>query len=71
MKKHITLDKMKSLHKSTNQLKKITQKKNGQKTSVALTKEDIYLVNKYRSNCLSIIRKQKYKWQNIIIYTPE
>lgn len=50
---------MKSLHKSTNRLKKITHKKNGQKTSVALIKEDIYLVNKYRSNCLSIIRKTK------------
>lgn len=35
---------MKSLHKSTNRLKKITHKKNGQKTSVALIKEDIYLV---------------------------
>lgn len=50
---------MKNFNQSTNQLKKITQKKNVQKTSVALTKEDVYLVNKYRSNCLLIIRETK------------
>lgn len=28
-------------------------------TSMALTKEDLYLVNKHRSNCLLIIRETK------------
>lgn len=49
---------MKSLHKSTDQLDH-SKKKNGQETSVALTKEGLYLVNKYRSNCLLIIRETK------------